>query len=644
MKSERGKLMESIQITVKSNERRPFKHFYNAVGYANVDYTYTEPSLRMYDYLSSFNNHYKYMRLHNILTAHGKGDYYLLNHGMDYGNPPDNGKYSQGGDGVVSIDAKGNLKFNWEIVDKVYDILIEHNIKPIVETVFMPSCLQKSTELWFTPKDYNLWGKVIREFTIHLQDRYGKEEVETWYFEIWNEPDNHKEWVEDCRNFLALYDYMERAIHGVNPNLKVGGPAVKQGEGAEKIFRAFLEHCSNGLNYATGKFGTRLDFISVHCKGGWPNAYNPSTEVMFNSVRRYLDIIKEYPEFEGTEFFNDESDIVWNGNQGIWVESWLNFRNTHYFPGFVCKMVNTYCNIVEDQYNMNLSIVDSDNCHLQWERYLFSGNRSQFTPLNKYPSTDIVKKPSFNAYVLLSKLGKERMAVECSNKDFGRKFGVLPSIEYDVLSIMVWNFEDGMDDDVNDRNIEVNIKDLDLKGRYKLVHYRIDKEHSSSYNAWKKLGKPDNPTVEEIMAVRAKEGLDSIEDVKTMELRDELKLSLIMPMHSVSLLLLVPENSSKPETPTWIKACSEEGFNENKQVFLKWKPNSEKDFLYYRIWRKDKAEDKYVLISDNKSVNTSTFIDMDVKQGNSYFYKVQAINASMIESDLSGEIIVEGEI
>ncbi|MDI3311454.1 MAG: hypothetical protein QJR05_08530, partial [Thermoanaerobacterium sp.] len=304
-----------------AGEKKPFKHFFSAVGYANVDYTYTEPTKKMYEYLSSFHNHFKYIRLHNILTAHGKGDYYLLYHGMDYGDPPGSQKYAGGGDCVVSIDEEGNLKFDWTVVDKVYDILMEHGIRPIVETVYMPRCLQKGKEEWFVPKDFNLWNKVLREFVLHLQDRYGKEEVEKWYFEIWNEPDNHSLWVGNPETFFALYDYMEDAIHSVNPNIKVGGPAVKQWEGAVKIYRAFLEHCARGLNYCTGKFGTRVDFISVHCKGGWPDRYNPSTEVMFDSLKVYMDILKEYPEFEGIEFFNDESDVVWKGNQGIWKES-----------------------------------------------------------------------------------------------------------------------------------------------------------------------------------------------------------------------------------------------------------------------------------------------------------------------------------
>ena len=124
---------------------RPFRHFYGALGYANADFTYTEPTRRMFEYLASYHNHCRYMRVPNILTLHGKGDYYLLSRGSDYGNPPDlTGEFTAGGDTVVSLDREGRPVYDWTTVDRVYDIFVEHGIRAIVETVFIPKCLQTS--------------------------------------------------------------------------------------------------------------------------------------------------------------------------------------------------------------------------------------------------------------------------------------------------------------------------------------------------------------------------------------------------------------------------------------------------------------------------------------------------------------------
>src|SRR5690554_3788395 len=133
--------MDTNEIGIDMRKtRKPFRHFFNAFGYANTDFTYTPPSKRMYDHLSSFHKDFLYMRLHNILTSHGRGDYYLLNHGINYGNPPRDSSDTTGTDMVVSIDRNGDLCYDWTVVDRVYDIFMEHGIRPIVETYGMPSC------------------------------------------------------------------------------------------------------------------------------------------------------------------------------------------------------------------------------------------------------------------------------------------------------------------------------------------------------------------------------------------------------------------------------------------------------------------------------------------------------------------------
>ena len=119
--------------------RKPFAHFFRATGYANADYTYTPAVTRMYDYLSSYQGHPLYMRLHNIMSLHGKGDYYKVVHGFDYGNPISN--VATGIDIVVKRQEDGSLGYDWTYVDKVYDIIMGHGMKPIVEMVYMPTAI-----------------------------------------------------------------------------------------------------------------------------------------------------------------------------------------------------------------------------------------------------------------------------------------------------------------------------------------------------------------------------------------------------------------------------------------------------------------------------------------------------------------------
>ena len=70
---------------------------------------------------------------------------------------------------------------------------------------------------------------MITQLTQHLVDRYGLDEVSSWYFEVWNEP-NLDFWTGTPRQqtYFELYDHTARDIKAVSPRLRVGGPATAQ--------------------------------------------------------------------------------------------------------------------------------------------------------------------------------------------------------------------------------------------------------------------------------------------------------------------------------------------------------------------------------------------------------------------------------
>jgi len=91
---------------------------------------------------------------------------------------------------------EGKPIYNWAYVDKLYDFLLQAGIRPFVALSFMPSALARSNETIFwwrghiaPPNDQNKWNALVREFIRHCLNRYGMNEVSTWYFEVWNEPD-----------------------------------------------------------------------------------------------------------------------------------------------------------------------------------------------------------------------------------------------------------------------------------------------------------------------------------------------------------------------------------------------------------------------------------------------------------------------
>ncbi len=165
--------------------------------------------------------------------------------------------------GVYKEDAQGNPIYNWQYLDRLYDFLLSIGIKPFVELSFMPNDLASGdrTIFWWRgnvtpPKSYDKWADLIRRLVTHFQERYGHDEVKTWYFEVWNEPDLHDGfWTGTREDYFKLYDVTARAIKSVSPDYRVGGPATAIGQWDE----SFINYCySNNVP---------LDFISSHSYG-----------------------------------------------------------------------------------------------------------------------------------------------------------------------------------------------------------------------------------------------------------------------------------------------------------------------------------------------------------------------------------------
>ena len=140
--------------------------------------------------------------------------------------------------GVYDEDASGNPVYNFSYVDQIYDGLLANGVKPFVEISFMPKKLASRPgdlhAFWYKqnvspPKDYAKWDALMTAFAQHLVERYGIDEVASWYFEVWNEP-NIDFWTgrPAQQTYFELYDHTARALKAVNQRIRVGGPATAQ--------------------------------------------------------------------------------------------------------------------------------------------------------------------------------------------------------------------------------------------------------------------------------------------------------------------------------------------------------------------------------------------------------------------------------
>jgi hypothetical protein len=208
---------------------------------------------------------------------------------------------------------------------------------------------------------------------------------------------------------------------------------------------------------------------------------------------------------------------------------------------------------------------------------------------------------------------------------------------------MLWNFEDGLLDDVNERTIRLHIKNLDRDGTWDLLHFRIDGAHSNAYGIWEKMGKPYPLTVEQIRDLRAHDGLELFEPQRPLSLSTgETDLTCVLPMHAVSLMLLVKRQSpAKQKTERAVinkpELLSETGAPGNRQVFIRWAFSVRKDLAGYRVYRKKEGAPSAACINNSDALQCSYYIDTDLEKGVSYTYSVSAVYADGTESPRSPE-------
>ena len=164
---------------------------------------------------------------------------------------------------VYKEDRNGKPEYNFMYVDALFDFLQSIGMKPFVELGFMPGALASGNQTIFwwrgnvtPPRDYDKWAALIRTLTQHFTERYGVDEVKSWYFEVWNEPNlSPGFWTGTQQDYFKLYKYTAQAIKSVNKEYRVGGPATAGAAWESEL----IDYCHNN--------NVPIDFISTHAYG-----------------------------------------------------------------------------------------------------------------------------------------------------------------------------------------------------------------------------------------------------------------------------------------------------------------------------------------------------------------------------------------
>ena len=258
---------EPFPVAIRVDASQPtgtLKPIWRFFGADEPNYAYMKDGKKLLAELGEMRPKDVYFRTHNLLTS---GD----------GTPA----LKWGSTGAYREDDQGKPVYDWTILDRIFDTYLERGVRPYAQIGFMPKELSTQAgavsarwkpgaryeEIYtgwaYPPKDYSKWAELVFQWTKHCVEKYGRAEVETWYWQTWNEP-NIGYWRGTPQEFRKLHDYAIDAVRRALPTAKVGGPDTA---GGGRYLREFLEHCVRGTNHATGQKGTPIDFVSFHAKG-----------------------------------------------------------------------------------------------------------------------------------------------------------------------------------------------------------------------------------------------------------------------------------------------------------------------------------------------------------------------------------------
>ncbi len=522
----------------------PFTPIYSWFGYDEANYTTMTHGRQLLNELHDLSPVPVYIRAHHLLTS-GDGRAEL--------------KFSS--TNIYSEDSNGRPVYDFKIIDSIFDAWHSAGVRPMVELGFMPRDLaavlpdrHQPYQVHYPastisgasnnpPKDYARWQELVRVLTAHLVERYGRDEVLRWYFEVWNEPDIDY-WHSTQGDYFKLYDYAVAGVRAALPDARVGGPATTspRNDKAAAFLRDFLQHVDSGRSAATGG-PVPLDFISFHAKGS-PTVRDGVVTMGIHSeltdVDRGFALIASFPKFRHLPIILSEADPEGCAACSSKVNPANNYRNDTLYPAYTAAAFKALFDL-QDRHAVNLISMLSWSFEFEEKDY-FEGFRSL--------ATNGVDKPILNLFRMLGMMSGNRVRTTSSGAvplDALVSTGARQTPDIDAFAtrdgssaaILVWNYHDvneaapSMPTSISVQGIPADVH------RVLLQHFRIDETHSNAYTAWKAMGSPQHPDAEQYARLQSAGQVQLLSSPEWLEVHDgTVEISTDLPRESVSLLRL----------------------------------------------------------------------------------------------------------
>ena len=398
---------------------------------------------------------------------------------------------------VMRLDAQGKPYYQWHQIDKVYDNLLSVGLRPFVELNPMPSCLASGPQTMFfykmnvtPPKDWDLWEDLVFQFTRHVTERYGQDEVANWHFEVWNEPNLTGFWGGTQEQYFELYRRAAKAVKRVSPHYMVGGPASSKASWITE----FIDFCD--------KNDVPVDFVSTHLYGQdeyveYPKREGSPFEIgayFTQTVKEAREKILRSPKPDLELHWTEWNTMQASAQRGV---TWG--KNPDVDTQFAAAHVAKHCLELD-------KTVESFSYWTATDIFEEGGiPDAAFSCTYGMLTIHGIPKASANAFRLLDKLRGPQLAVA---HDAGKpKYADLVATVDDAGLVHVlahyYKPHEIPESQLPTWQGELDVSALLGEGEHKAIEARIVSGHGSCWEAWQAMGAPLNLTRQEEEFLRA---------------------------------------------------------------------------------------------------------------------------------------------
>jgi xylan 1,4-beta-xylosidase len=419
--------------------------------------------------------------------------------------------------GLLSDDVGTLVRYRDQFIysffnaDRIVDFLLSIGMRPFVELSFMPRALASGDDTVFSyrgnvspPVDYQQWAELMRRLARHWMERYGREEVRRWYFEVWNEPNLPAFWAGTQEQYFELYRSTVAAIKSVDTEFRIGGPATA----ANAWLPEFLDFCRRSQ--------LPVDFVSTHHYPNdplWSEAQDTESELAGGQ----RGILREWTR-QARQQAGEKPLLYteWNASSNPRYPR----QDDPYAAAFAVKSALEASEFVEAYAFWTFTDIFEEN---YFPSLSFHGG---FGLLNLHG----IPKPTYRAFELLHRLGEERLPIEGAHATVD----AWAARRGDRLLVLLTNHALPRQPIAGQR---VRLELLNAPPPRSATLERIDDSHANAKVAWQAMGEPEYLTEEQVRQLE--EASQLIGEAQSWRYEERaVHFEIELPPHAVAALTI----------------------------------------------------------------------------------------------------------